>query len=68
MLIIHMKSGGRRDGVVSQLTLTALFRTVRVVAEVPFIEPSPGLLLSLAHVERIEDDAPERDEWGQVGP
>ena len=56
MLTIHMKSGGRRDPVVSQLSLTELFRTVRVFGEVPFIEPSSGMLLNLTHVERIYDE------------
>lgn len=42
--------------VVSQLSLTELFRTLHVVGEVPFIEPSAGTLLNLTHVERIYDD------------
>lgn len=46
--------------VVSQLSLTELFRTVRVFGEVPFIEPSAGTLLNLTHVERIYDDTVEQ--------
>lgn len=40
-------------------TTAELFRTVRVVAEVPFIELSPGHLVNLTAVERIGDDTPE---------
>lgn len=61
MLTIHMKSGGRRDPVVSQLSLTELFRTLRVVGEVPFIEPSAGTLLNLTRVERIYDDTVDEE-------
>lgn len=42
--------------------VAALFRTVRVVGErIVFVEPSPGHLINLAHVERIdeEDDTPD---------
>lgn len=39
------------------MTVAELFRTVRVVGEqVVFLEPRPGLLLNLAHVERIEEE------------
>ena len=64
MLTIIMQeeasSVGQRVPVVSQLSLTELFRTLRVVGEVPFIEPSAGTLLNLTHVERIYDDAAEQ--------
>lgn len=46
--------------IVCQLPIQDLFRTLRVIGEVPFIEPSPGTLLNLTHVERIYDDASEQ--------
>lgn len=36
--------------------VAALFRTVRVVSGVPFLELSPGHLVNLTAVERIIDD------------
>lgn len=42
------------------MSLAELFRTVRVVGErLVFVEPRPGYLINLAHVESIEDDAGE---------
>ncbi len=40
------------------MTLVELFRTARVVGErAVLLEPRPGYLINLAHVESIEDDA-----------
>lgn len=61
MLTIHMKGRHlRSDGITCTLGLNELFRTLRVVSEVPFIEPCPGLLINLQHVERFDlDTEPE---------
>jgi hypothetical protein len=41
-------------------TTAELFRTVRVIGEqVVFVEPSPGHLINVAHIERIAEDQPE---------
>lgn len=57
MLTIHMKGRtGNGGGILSQLDVHALFRTLRLVGEVPFIEPRDGMLLNLTLVERIEFD------------
>lgn len=54
--ILVLSRGGARVEYTSQLGLAELFRTLRVVGDVPFIEPSPGTMLNLTHVERIYDD------------
>lgn len=43
------------------LTIADLFRTVQVHGgQAVFLQPRPGLLLNLAHVERIYDDTAEQ--------
>lgn len=60
MLTIHLAGGDSPffyDG-----SITDLFRTVRVIGQaVVFVELSPGHLLNLSEVERIEesDDTPD---------
>jgi hypothetical protein len=44
-------------------TTAELFRTVRVIgSQVVFVEPSPGHLINVAHIERIAEDQPEEIE------
>jgi hypothetical protein len=49
-----MKNRIRENGIVSQLSIDELFGTIHPAAEgAVFIEPAPGTLLNLCHVERI---------------
>jgi hypothetical protein len=44
-------------------TTAELFRTVRVIGEqVVFVEPSPGHLINVAHIERIAEDVEQPGE------
>lgn len=69
MLTITMNPAHQIDGrpcartLSFALTLAELFRTVQVHGgQAVFLQPRPGLLLNLAHVERIEEEEGEQDE------
>lgn len=84
MLTIHMKNRTRQDGITCMLDVAALFRTLRVFGEVPFVEPYPGLLINVQHIERLDfdnepelstdeavaalEDEREPERWGNYGP
>lgn len=67
MLTITMNPAHQVDGrpyartMSFPLTLAELFRTVQVHGgQAVFLQPRPGLLLNLAHVERIEEEEGEQ--------
>lgn len=60
MLTITMRAAGATHGgrrIEVPITMAELFRTVQVHGEqVVMLQPRPGLLLNLAHVETIEEE------------